>query len=98
MATWDYPIQFPGLKFKQMTAAESRRLCDDIARVKGKEVRYIMPLWVILLNYSPFPNGTALMIQPRLSHISTTMRSRRRDLGLSGNKLLGRTFLLRKPF
>ncbi|CAO1606042.1 hypothetical protein XANCAGTX0491_009541 [Xanthoria calcicola] len=47
MANWGYPIQFPGLTFKQMTAAESRRLCDDIARDKGKEVRYIMPLWTL---------------------------------------------------
>ncbi|CAL8583994.1 hypothetical protein XPA_009604 [Xanthoria parietina] len=52
MATWDYPIQFPGLKFKQMTAAESRRLCDDIARVEGKEVRYIMPLWTFTHIYN----------------------------------------------
>ncbi|KAI4218249.1 MAG: hypothetical protein L6R36_009054 [Xanthoria steineri] len=38
MANWDYPLQLPGLKFKHMTVAESRRLCDDIARDRRKEV------------------------------------------------------------
>lgn len=51
MANPEYSFHFPGLTVTKMTIVDSERLCDDVAEGRKEDVKFQMPLWVILLGY-----------------------------------------------